>query len=234
MKRCLVIGFLFICLGQALGQSFELIDRQDSYQGNISQTLRIPIKIRNTTDRAQFYIIRKLQGELGSTQKGYFCLDRNCLEPGMDKFSKKIEPGETLENLYYSLETGLITGQNSINFEIFPQWNPDETVEHRVNISIEEKAVKTYVFQSKEITIHDVYPNPISDQAFIDYKIHNESMKAKLVIHNILGSALGEYALPTFETKIKIQTEDLAAGVYFYTVYLDEEGVLTRKLIVRK
>lgn len=234
MKRFLFIGLVLLNIGQALGQSFQLVDKQDSYQSSISQTLRIPIRIKNTTDRPQFYIIRKVQDDLASTQKGYFCLEGNCLEPGMDKFSKRIEPGETLENLYYSLETGLLTGQNSIQFEVFPQLNPIEAVEHNVNISINEKASKVFVFQSKEITVNDVYPNPVFDHAFIDYKIHNETMKAKLVIHNILGSALGEYALPTFETKIKLQTEDLAAGVYFYTVYLNEEGVLTRKLIVRK
>ena len=234
MKRCFLLGFILLCVGRALGQSFELIDRQESYQGNISQTLRIPIRIKNTTDKAQFYIVRKIQADLGSTQKGYFCLDGNCLESGMDKFSKRIEPGETLENLFFSLETGLITGQNSIRFEIFPQWSPNEVVEHSVNITIEEKAVKSYVFNSKEITIQDVYPNPVADHAYIDYKIHDDSRKAKLVIHNILGSAQGTYLMPTVETKIKIQTEELAAGVYFYTVYLDEEGVLTRKLIVRK
>lgn len=234
MKRCWFIALLFLNIGQTLGQSFQLVDKQDSYQSSISQTLRIPIRIRNTTDRAQFYIVKKVQADLGSTQKGYFCLEGNCLEPGMDKFSKRIEPGEILENLYYSLETGLITGQNSIQFEIFPQLSPVEALEHSVNIFIDERVAKAFVFQSKEITVNDIYPNPVFDHAFIDYKIHNEIMKAKLVIHNILGSALGEYAMPTFETKIKLQTEDMAAGVYFYTIYLNEEGVLTRKLIVRK
>jgi len=234
MKRCWVIVLFLLNLCQAFGQSFQLVDKQDSYQSSISQTLRIPIRIRNTTDRAQFYIIRKVQADLGSTQKGYFCLEGNCLEPGMDKFSKRIEPGEILENLYYSLETGLITGQNSIQFEIFPQLSPVEAIEHNVNVIIDEKVAKVFIFQSKEITVNDIYPNPVFDHAFIDYKIHNEIMKAKLVIHNILGSALGEYAMPAFETKIKLQTEEMAAGVYFYTIYLNEEGVLTRKLVVRK
>jgi len=67
-----------------------------------------------------------------------------------------------------------------------------------------------------------------------DYTIHNESVKAKVVIHNILGRTMSEAELPTSETKIKIQAEELATGVYFYTLYLDNNGVLTRKLIVRK
>jgi hypothetical protein len=97
-----------------------------------------------------------------------------------------------------------------------------------------EKGTKSLVFQSKDITIHDVYPNPVSDMAFIDYTIHNEAIKAKVVIHNILGRTMNETDLPTSETRIKIQAEELATGIYFYTLYLDNDGVLTRKMIVRK
>jgi hypothetical protein len=59
-------------------------------------------------------------------------------------------------------------------------------------------------------------------------------VKAKVVIHNILGKSLGEYELPNADTKIKIAIDEMPAGVYFYTIYLNNEGVFTRKLIVRK
>lgn len=228
--------FLLVIVGgsEALAQGFDLVDSQDTYQAAVSETLRIPLKIKNTTDKPQFYIIRKGNNDLGGTQKGYFCLDKNCLEAGIDEFSKRIEPGETLSGLYYSLETGLITGQSNLKFEIFIRGNPLGLIQHQVNINIDEHRAKSFVFQSKDITIQDVYPNPVTDQAFIDYKIHTESMKAKVVIHNILGSSIGDYELPNSESKIKITTDDFTSGVYFYTVYLDNNGVLTRKLIVRK
>jgi hypothetical protein len=234
MKRWLISLAVLLGAFQASAQSFDLIDRQENYQAAISETLRIPLKIKNNSDKPQFYIIRKANNDLGGTQKGYFCLDKNCLDAGIDEFSKRIEPGETLAGLYYSLETGLVTGQNNLRFEIFVRGNPQGIFQHQVNISIDEHHAKSLVFQSKDITIQDVYPNPVTDQAFIDYRIHNESMKAKVVIHNILGSSIGDYELPNSENRIKITTDDLTSGVYFYTVYLDNNGVLTRKLIVRK
>ena len=233
IKSIWITAFLLIGVA-GYSQSFEWMDRTEAINSSISQTIKIPIKIKNTTDKAQFYIIRKGNNDLGGTQKGYFCLDKNCLEAGIDEFSKRIEPGETLSGLYYSLETGLITGQNSLKFEIFVRGNPQGLLHHQVNINIDEHRAKSFVFQSKDITIQDVYPNPVTDQAFIDYKIHNESMKAKVVIHNILGSSIGDYELPNSESRIKITTDDFTSGVYFYTVYLDNNGVLTRKLIVRK
>lgn len=234
MKLRLVMLMLLIQSPEIFAQGFDLVDRQENYQATLSETLRIPLKIKNTTDKPQFYIIRKANNDLGGTQKGYFCLDRNCLDAGIDEFSKRVEAGETLTGLYYSLETGMVTGQNNLKFEVFIKGNPQGLIQHQVNITIDEHRTKSFVFQTKDITIQDVYPNPVSDQAFIDYKIHNELMKAKVVIHNILGSSIGDYELPTAENRIKIVTDDFAPGIYFYTVYLDNNGVLTRKLIVRK
>jgi hypothetical protein len=81
--------------------------------------------------------------------------------------------------------------------------------------------------------LHDVYPNPVSDYAYVDYKILSDRTKARIVIHNILGNSVGEYDLPLAESRIKIRTEELNAGIYFYTLYIDNEGVMTRKLVVK-
>lgn len=234
MRLCRLIFLLLIGWSSGFAQSLEILDRQDSYLAAVGETVNIHFRIRNNSDKAQYYIIRKVYSDLGSTQKGYFCIGKDCLEAGMDEFSKRLEPGETLEGLAYTLETGMVTGQNSFKFEVFPRNNPSAAVEHNVAVNVEEKRTKALVFQSKDITIHDVYPNPVADLAFIDYTIHNESVKAKVVIHNILGRTMNETELPTSETRIKIQADELATGVYFYTLYLDNDGVLTRKLIVRK
>ena len=235
MKHCLILcGMLFLTCFSGLGQDFDLVELQNTYQAGISEVVKIPIRIRNNSDKPQFFVIRKVQSELSSSQKGYFCIDKNCLEADVEELSKRIEPGATLSNLFYTLQTGLIAGQDNFRFEVFVRGNPKEALEYNVDISIGEKSSKELVFQSKEITIHDVYPNPVTDVAYMDYRIHNELMKAKVVIHNILGKSVGDYNMPFPENRIKILTDDLSPGVYFYTVYLENTGVLTRKLIVRK
>jgi hypothetical protein len=225
---------LLLVVGVAGAQNFDLLDRADSYSAHFSQTIKIPIKIRNGSEKAQFYVVRLLSAELSGTQKGYFCLDKTCLETGVTEFSKRIEGGSTLEGLYYALETGLVAGQYPIKFEVFARGNVQSSIRHNVNVNVDEKQSKSYVYQSKDITIHDVYPNPVIDQAFIDYRLHSENVKAKLIVHNILGSSMNNLDLPYGETKVKIQAEELTPGVYFYTLYLDNIGVLTRKLIVRR
>ncbi len=234
MKRFVVILVLFVASVTAFSQSVEWMDRQENIQAAVGQNIRIPIKIKNTTEKALFYVIKKSQADLGSNQKGYFCLGDHCFDTSIDQFTKRLEPGEVLDNLYFQVETGIVATVNSLRFEVFPRGNPQIGIEHAVSLAIDEKLAKSLVFQSKEITIHDVYPNPVTDQAFIDYRLHSDLVKAKVVIHNILGSSVGQYELLPIESKVKIQAEDLTPGVYFYTVYLDNVGVLTRKLVVRK
>ncbi len=234
LKQLLLLGFFVLSVGIVCAQHGEAIDPHDNIQTTINQTVRIPLRVKNNTDKPQFYVIRKVKGDLGDTQKGYFCLNNKCLDATIEEFSKRVEPGETLFELYYTLESGIQSTQTTLKFEYFPKGNAQVALEKNVTVVVEERPSRTYVFQSKEITMYDIYPNPIQFQAFIDYKLQSESVKAKIVIHNILGKNMGEYELTTSETRVKIEVDDLLPGVYFYTLYLDNNGILTRKLMVRK
>src|ERR1700712_5990398 len=101
MKHFLILPLVLFAWLSVHGQSFELIEGQDTYQAYSSQNISIPLKIRNTSDKAQFFIFRKVHDDLGVSRKGYFCLDKKCLETDVDEYSKRLEPGELLENLVF-------------------------------------------------------------------------------------------------------------------------------------
>jgi hypothetical protein len=103
-----------------------------------------------------------------------------------------------------------------------------------LNFSVEERTSKEDIYASNHIILHDVYPNPVVDYAFVNYDLLNDAMEAKIIIHNILGNPIEEYSLPSTENRVKIRADAMDAGIYFYTLYLDNEGVITRKLIVKK
>jgi hypothetical protein len=231
MKQLISIFVIALTASTLFAQNFELLDKQEVFQSGSVQKLKIPLRLKNISDKSQTLILQRVN-EVGHPSKGYFCLNGNCADFGLNEYSIVLEAGE-VQSLYYQLETGIITGQLTLKFEFFQKGNQKDVLEHTVTINVEDKP-KPFIFQSKEISINDVYPNPASDQAYIEYKIHNDNVKAKLLIHNILGRILGDYQLASSETKIKIPTEDLPTGVYFYTLYIDQEAVLTRKLVVRK
>jgi hypothetical protein len=231
----LLLSFVFILISSCgFSQGFEITSLQEVYKGTIGENIKAPLRFRNTSEKAITLIIRKVNGQIGSTQKNYFCLDNSCLDQKVEDYIIKVEPGQTLNNFQVILEAGLVSGESSLKYVAYNKSNPGQSLEFELNFNVEEKPEKQNIYSSKFITLHDVYPNPVVDQAVVDYSVLNDRVKAKIVVHNILGNIVGEYALPSFENFVRVKTYDLSAGIYFYTLYIDNEGVMTRKLIVRK
>jgi len=234
MKKVLLLVTFLLISHLTFSQGFEIGSLQESYKGNIGEIIKAPIRFKNTSDKPITLIIRKVSGQIGSTQKNFLCLDANCLDQREDDHIVKIEPNQTLSTFQVALDAGLVAGLSTVKYIAYNKSNPSQTIEFEVNFAVEEKAKKQSIYSSKYITIKDVYPNPVVDHALVDYKISNEQIKAKIIIHNILGNNQGEYELSATENLLRIPTEDLSAGIYFYTLYINDEGVLTCKIVVRK
>lgn len=222
-----------LSLGLA-AQGFEITDLHDSYRGSIGEVIKVPLGFKNNGTKPITLIIRKASSQIGTSQKNYFCKDGNCAEPDVEDFIVKVEPGQTLNTLEVALDAGLVPGVSSVRYIAYNKSNPGEALEVELNFIVEEKPEKANIYTSRDITIRDVYPNPASDFAFVEYKVVQDNVKARIILHNVLGNSVGEYDLVSSDTKAKIQTSDLNAGIYFYTLYLNGEAVLTRKLVVSK
>lgn len=233
MKALFLICGLTLLSFAVSAQSFEVTGIQENYRGIIGETIKAPLQFRNTSDKTITLIIRKVSAEMGGTQKNFFCIDGNCLDHKVEDYIVKVEPGQTLTSFNVSMEAGLVEAVSSVKYIAYNKSNPTESQEIELHFVVEEKPERQTIYTSRHISIHDVYPNPINDHAFVDYRVLNEKIKAKIIIHNILGSPVGEYELPSLESKVKIRGDDLTAGIYFYTLYIDNEGVMTRKLIVK-
>lgn len=234
MKRWLLsVGYVLIC-GALGAQTFEVAGLQESYKGFIGDLIQAPVRFKNNSDKPITLILRKVETQIGGTQKNFFCIDNDCLDQRTEDYILKIEPGQTIQNFSIGLEAGLVEGFSAVKYIVYNKSNPSENIQIELNFVVEGRPEKSNIYSSPFITIHDVYPNPVTDHANIDYQLHTDNVKTKIVIHNILGNALSEYELLFTEVKIKILAEQLSAGIYFYTLYIDNEGVMTRKLIVKK
>ena len=162
-------------------------------------------------------------------------MNENCLEPEVSEstYSIEIQPGETFNGFKSILSAGLGQGYSSVRYLVFDKNNPETEVEVEVNYAIIDEAESEAMFSSRQIIINDVYPNPVSEFAIVDYAILDPESEAKIVLHSVLGSIIGEYILQPLETNLKIKADTFNPGVYFYTLYIENDGVMTRKLIIR-
>lgn len=84
-----------------------------------------------------------------------------------------------------------------------------------------------------QLTVSDIYPNPSDNAAFLHYNITNDFTRAEIRIIDILGNKAQIIPLYDRAGKIKINTENLTSGIYFYSAVIDDKPVFTKKLIVR-
>ena len=235
MIRSLLLVIVVFTRFLAYSQAFEISNLQDSYKGSVGETIKAPLYFKNTSEKPITIIIRKINDDIRSTQKTYFCLDNNCLDQRIHDFSIRVEPGQTLTNFHVALEGGLVEGVNSlIKYVAYNKLSPNQSIELDLNFTVEPERASN-IYTSRHITLTNVYPNPVIDDfVSVAYKVLSDQIKAKIVIHNILGNLVAESELPSIDNVIKIKAENLSAGIYFYTLYINNEGVLTRKLIVKK
>jgi len=233
MKKVVLLACLITFSWALFAQTFEVSGIQDNYKGTLGELIKAPIRLKNSSEKSITLVVRRLESQIGSSQKIYFCPDNNCLDQ-KEELTLKLDPGQTIQNFAVALEAGLVEGFSSMRYLIYNKANPTDLVHFELNFMVESRPEKASIYTSRFITIHDVYPNPMVTSANIDYQLHQDNVKAKIVIHNILGNALQEYELPFAENRVKITADDLGSGIYFYTVYIDQEGLMTRKLIVRK
>lgn len=234
MRRLLLAaGFSFASLALA-AQNFEIAGLEDSYKGSVGEVIQAPVRIKNNFDKPITLVIKRIETQIGSSQKNFFCPDNNCLDQRTDTYTVRLEPGETLQRFAIGLEAGLTEGFSSVKYQVFNKANPSDVTLLDINFVVEGKQEKGHIYSSPLITIHDLYPNPVVTSARIDYDIHQEHVKAKIIIHNILGSPLSAYDLLASQNSLKIEADQLNTGIYFYTLYVNNESVLTRKLMVKK
>ncbi|WP_051203870.1 T9SS type A sorting domain-containing protein [Hugenholtzia roseola] len=87
--------------------------------------------------------------------------------------------------------------------------------------------------QKAKIEISEAYPNPASQVLNFAYQLENNSDEAKVLIHNLLGSLVAEIKLSAFDAQVQIPVSEYKAGIYFYTISVNNQNIVTKKFIIK-
>ncbi len=101
--------------------------------------------------------------------------------------------------------------------------------------AVEEKTItpEEFLYTSDQISVSNIYPNPASEKAELDYNITGNIREAKLLIYNVLGTSVGSYTLNRMDRKLYVNTREMSTGVYFYQLSIEGKKVATKKMLVR-
>lgn len=121
-------------------------------------------------------------------------------------------------------------GESTIIFEFFNVANIDDSAWVVVHFDATPAGIKQITYINAEIS--NPYPNPASDFTSFNCSLPKNTGKAKLVISNILGSEIKEMNIEK-EGKITLNTRDIMEGVYLYSFIVDDNLILTKRLIIQ-
>lgn len=236
MKKVFLTTILILSFTVGYSQSLQVVDTKYNYELKIGDEARTIIKLKNVTDKTLHIKVRRDNVQIGSSQKSFFCWDNDCIEPDINLHyvTQVIEPGEILETFVSVLNAGLDETVSSLRYTFYDRDNPLDFVEVELIYTVKDAVNKGLMYQSNLIKLSDIYPNPVSDFAFLDYIIFSKETEVRVVFHNVLGSLIRQYELNQVERKLKINTIEFKPGVYFYTLYVDNEGKVTKKLIIKR
>jgi hypothetical protein len=86
--------------------------------------------------------------------------------------------------------------------------------------------------RSKELIALQNYPNPFNEATIIDYQIWQSFNQAELRITNVLGQVLHTQKLQKPIDKVEINGSNLANGLYYYSIVVDNSVKLTKTMSV--
>ena len=90
------------------------------------------------------------------------------------------------------------------------------------------------LYANEQIEISNLYPNPANDVVKFNYLISDANAKVKITIRNVLGSVVKEEELSHHTRELEIMVHEYAAGMYFYTLSINNRSIITKKFLVKR
>jgi len=220
----------YISLSTLHAQDFEVIGLNKNLETNLQSIKSSKFSIKNISNNSKDLSISLDQKLLLGGSNAVLCYNGNC---NSTNIIVKLEANSTSDHIELILRGGLTEFKSSIPLEIKDlNYRKDLVVD--LNIAVSDKVQDEIFFKKDDITFNNFYPNPAIDKAIMHYTLSNDGSNTKIVLQNVLGSVINEYTLDPRDNKLQLETEQLNPGVYFYTLLINDEGLATRKLIVKK
>lgn len=211
-------------------QDFSVVNIESSLIIPHQKTITSTFFIKNYTNKNKSYVL-SLKGSYsqgGST--ALLCYKGYCDEKSIEISAN---PNEATAEIEIKFTGGLSSFKSNLQLEINDK-EASNTLTKDIFIEVTDNKKEDIFYSKDDILISNFYPNPAIKFANMEYRLKPYQTNAKIVLQNVLGSKLKEYNLDPKDNKLRLLTENMSPGIYFYTLFIDEEGLATRKLIVKR
>lgn len=227
---------LFLWLQAPADAQVRVLNDAVEFNGKVNTTQRKSLILQNESDQAKEYILKFLRGNIASSQNVKICLGNTCYDPKKDlaKVKIKLAPGEIYTDLYLEFDLGITEAKGTFDLHFANTENLRDVFIIESIYHVENTLNDNSTVDHKDITMGSIYPNPSSRFAQLDYQIKNPSAQARIVINSFIGNPMVDLRLDPSQNSIGINVSDLNPGIYFYTLIVDNQNIVTKKLVVKR
>ncbi len=236
-----ILFLLFACLFLLLPPELEarqvrVLSENLEFTGKIGASIRKSIIIQNESNEVKEYALKFLRGNIGSSQNIKLCIGELCLDPRKDlaKIKLTLQPNEILTDMYLEFDLGITETKGNFDLHFTNTENLRDVFLIEAVYNVFNPNAEGNATVHKDISVGSVYPNPSNRVAQIDYEFQNPSALAKISINSFIGNPIAEFQLDPYQKSLVINVSDLNPGVYFYTLFVDNKNIMTKKFVVKK
>jgi hypothetical protein len=124
------------------------------------------------------------------------------------------------------------TGVTSVKYTFYDADNTQDSIYVIINYSAGSAGITQNELEN--IVFSNAYPNPASSYISLKVSVPATSKRNIIVIKDMLGSIVKEIKLDGVDDIVRINVNDLADGIYFYSLLIDDKIFKTKKLIINK
>ena len=242
MKKSILFIFTISMLSitSVMSQSIQLSDNtgivangKDYYVNDtlISMTYE-GIHIKNISAGSVTLKAKKIQTSLVSGASVSMCFGINCYGSGTFITPTPVVLAANAKDSSFSghYNPAGNLGESIVTFIFFNVSNVNDSawivVHFNATLGISESNLSKFDVSSP-------YPNPAISNTSISYSLPQNTVNAKCVVTNILGSKVMEMPVNNQKGTLSINTDAMKSGIYFYSFYVNDQIISTKKLMVK-
>lgn len=210
----------------------EIVSFKDKISASINEKVTENFRIKNNTGTEKTYSLQLDNTLLSADHSAKLCYRNNCSDNVL-QLTITVPAYSQSDAVSLEINGGLSESNSVVKINVADK-TTNEINTKEVFFSVSTRKTQDILYSDNSLRISNFFPNPAIESATIDYSLPLNQKNAKIVIQSVLGSIVGEYELDPRRQQLNLNTDNFKAGVYFYTLVVDDEGLVTRKLIVKK
>lgn len=247
IKKLLFVSTAVLFTGLVSAQSIDLMDH---YDNSIDGMSHAEYGTAVTLSETKFHVENLTGNTVNYTAKAYEMSNPTavdlqiCFGTACYIASAGTSAGQTVAG------SAALSG-NAIDstFKVAPfafGWSPGDSAVWRVtihnvsNASDSSSAIIKWKYNGVGINEVDVvqasfnaYPNPATSNLSINYNITGDVNSSFIKVYDVVGKEVSTHRLMNQKGKLNLDVSALKSGVYFYTIYADNQALKTERVIVK-